>query len=267
MSEISGRTALITGGASGIGLLMGEMLLEKGLARLIVWDMSEENIAAVTERLGAKTEFQRIDVTDTAAVLDAVSKLLEAGSSVDILINNAGIVVGQPFAKHSHADIDRTLQVNTTALMHLTRALLPSMMAQKRGHIVNIASAASMLSNPGMSVYCASKWAVVGWSDSLRLEMEADKTGVRVTTVLPFYIDTGMFDGVKSPLIPILKPVPTARKIIRAIERDSILLRMPAITNLLPLLRGILPQRVFDLVVGRFFGIYKSMSEFKGRKH
>ncbi len=266
MTDISGRTALITGGASGIGLLMGEILLQKGLERLIVWDVSDQNIAVAAERLGPGAEFHRIDVTDTAAMLDVAGQIGEAGPPVDILINNAGIVVGRHFAAHNHEDIDRTMQVNATALMHLTRALLPGMMTRGQGHVVNIASAAALLSNPGMSVYCASKSAVVGWSDSLRLEMEAAKTGVRVTTVLPYYIDTGMFDGVKSPVIPILKPKPTANRIVRAIERDRIFLRMPAIVNLLPLVRGILPARVFDIVVGRVFGIYESMTDFTGRQ-
>lgn len=266
MTKISGRTALITGGASGIGLLMGEILLQKGLDRLIVWDVNDANIAAAADRLGPKAEFHLIDVTDTAAVLESADQIAKAGPPVDILINNAGIVVGRPFAEHSQSEIDRTMAVNTTALMHLTRALLPGMMSRGLGHVVNIASAASMVSNPGMSVYCASKWAVVGWSDSLRLEMEAANTGVRVTTVIPYYIDTGMFDGVRSPVIRILKPVPTANRIIHAIERDRIFLRMPTIINLLPLVRGVLPTRLFDIVVGRFFGIYKSMANFTGRK-
>lgn len=265
MTGISGRTALITGGASGIGLLMGEILLLKGLERLVVWDVSGANIAAAAERLGPRAEFHRIDVADTAALLDAAARIGETGPSVDLLINNAGIVVGRSFVAHDHDDIDLTMQVNTTALMHLTRALLPGMIARGEGHVVNIASAAGMVSNPGMSVYCASKWAVNGWSDSLRLEMEAGNTGVRVTTVTPYYIDTGMFQGVKSPVIPILKPEPTARRIVRAIERDRIVLRMPAIIYLLPLVRGILPARIFDLVVGRFMGIYKSMEGFTGR--
>ncbi|MBW3097559.1 SDR family oxidoreductase [Pseudohoeflea coraliihabitans] len=265
MTVITGRTALITGGASGIGLLMGEILLSKGLKRLIVWDMSEQNIASAAKRLGPRAEFHRIDVTDTAAVVAMAARNEEAGPPVDILINNAGIVVGRHFAEHSHADIDRTMQVNTTAIMHLTLTLLPGLVRRGSGHVVNIASAAGLVSNPGMSVYCASKWAVIGWSDSLRLEMEAKKNGVRVTTVLPYYIDTGMFDGVKSPVIPILQAEPTARKIVRAIERNRIFLRMPAIVNILPLVRGILPARMFDVIVGRFFGIYESMSEFKGR--
>jgi len=266
MTEIAGRTALITGGASGIGLLMGESLLQKGLARLIVCDLSEANIATAAPRLGPKAEFHRIDVTDTPALLDLAARIDQTGRPVDLLINNAGIVVGRPFAQHSAADIDRTMAVNATALMQLTRALLPGMIARGEGHVVNIASAAGMVSNPGMSVYCASKWAVIGWSDSLRLEMEAAATGVRVTTVIPYYIDTGMFDGVRSPIIPILKPEPAVARIIRAIERDRVFLRMPGIVNILPLVRGLLPRRAFDVVVGRWFGIYDSMSGFTGRK-
>lgn len=89
--------------------------------------------------------------------------------------------------------------------MHIALELLPEMILRGSGHIVNIASAAGFVSNPKMSVYVASKFAVVGWSDSLRLEMERNKTGVHVSTVTPYYIDTGMFAGVKT-LIPILKP-------------------------------------------------------------
>ena len=156
MTQISGRTALVTGGASGIGLLMGEQLLQKGLANLIVWDVSAENIEAARSTLGERVLFEQVDVTDTSAVLKAVAAIEEAGHSIDILVNNAGIIVGKPFAEHSHAEIDRTMAVNGAALMHIARAVLPRMIAQGRGHIVNIASAAGMVSNPNMSVYCAS---------------------------------------------------------------------------------------------------------------
>ena len=269
MTEIRGRTALVTGGASGIGLLMGRTMLEKGLARLIVWDASEANIAAARDVLAAHCEavsFTRVDVSDTDALTGASERLEREGTAVDILVNNAGIVVGKPFADHAHADIDRTLAINAGALMHLALALLPGMTARGRGHIVNIASAAALVTNPNMSVYAASKWAVVGWSDSLRQEMERARTGVRVTTVLPYYIATGMFDGVRSRLIPILQPEPTARKIVRAIERDAVFLHMPPIVRLLPLLRGLLPTRALDFVLNRVFGVASSMDHFKGRE-
>lgn len=267
MTEIAGRTALITGGASGIGLLMGRMLLERGAARLIVWDASVANIEtarATLDPLGAVV-FNRVEVSDTEAVLAAVAGLEADRMVIDLLINNAGIVVGKPFLEHGHADIDRTIAINTGALMHLTRALLPSMAVHGRGHVVNIASAAALVSNPNMSVYAASKWAVMGWSDSLRQELERSGTDIRVTSVLPYYIHTGMFDGVRSRLIPILQPEDVARRILRAIERDAVFLHMPAIIRLLPLLRGLLPTRALDFVLNRIFGVASSMDNFRGR--
>ncbi|QFT79925.1 Putative oxidoreductase SadH [Roseovarius sp. THAF27] len=267
MTEITGRTALITGGASGIGLLMGRMLLERGAARLIVWDVSLANIEAARASLAplGAVAFDRVDVSDTEAVLAAVARLEADGTEIDLLINNAGIVVGKPFLEHGHADIDRTIAINTGALMHLTRALLPGMVAHGRGHVVNVASAAALVSNPNMSVYAASKWAVMGWSDSLRQELERSATGVRVTTVLPYYIHTGMFDGVRSRVIPILQPEDVARCILRALERNAVFLHMPGIVRLLPLLRGLLPTRALDFVLNRIFGVASSMDTFKGR--
>jgi len=149
--------------------------------------------------------------------------------------------------------------------MKLSLAFLPDMIKKTESHIVNISSAAAMLANPNMSVYCASKWALSGWSDSLRLEMENAGTGVKVLTVTPYYIATGMFEGVKSPVIPILKPEKVARKIIRAIEKNKSVLRTPRIIYLLPLVKGILPKSLLDIVIGKFFGIYSSMDKFKGR--
>jgi short-subunit dehydrogenase len=157
------------------------------------------------------------------------------------------------------------MDINALAPMYLTRELLPGMVRRGGGHIVNVASAAGMVSNPQMSVYCASKWAVIGWSDSLRLEMESARTGVKVTTVTPYYIDTGMFAGVRSAFIPILTPDHVANEIVAAIKRDKIFLRLPRVLNLLPLLRGIMPTRWFDRIVGEWLGVYHSMSGFRGR--
>jgi hypothetical protein len=149
--------------------------------------------------------------------------------------------------------------------MHIAKEFLPNMLSQQSGHIVNIASAAGMVSNPKMSVYVASKFAVVGWSDSLRLEMEEANTNVKITTVTPFYISTGMFDGVKSRFIPIVKPEVATRKIISGIENDNIYVRMPGIVYWVPFIKGLLPTRIFDLVVGKWLGMQSSMKEFKGR--
>ena len=268
MSQIRGKTVLVTGGASGIGHLMGRTLLAEGATHLVIWDIQEAAMNRVVRDLtadGHRVDGFRVDVADPAQVQTGARAMETAGIAVDVLVNNAGIIVGKAFADHSPADIARTMDINALAPMYLTRELLPGMVRRGGGHIVNVASAAGMVSNPQMSVYCASKWAVIGWSDSLRLEMELARTGVKVTTVIPYYIDTGMFAGVRSAFIPILAPDRVANEIVAAIKRDKIFLRLPPVLNLLPLLRGILPARWFDKIVGQWLGVYHSMSGFRGR--
>lgn len=269
MIQFAKKKALITGGASGIGKLMGRILLERGLHTLVIWDCDSEMLNATSKEFiqeGFCVVTACLDITILPAVLDAAEQLKKDNIQIDILINNAGIVIGKYFSDHSHDEIDRTISINTAALMHLSRIFLPEMILAGNGNIVNIASAAGMVANPKMSVYAASKWAVIGWSDSLRLEMEALKTGVHITTVTPYYINTGMFAGVRSGIIPIIDPGKAAKRIIRGVEKNKIYVRMPDIIYALPFIKGILPARWFDTIVGKWLGIYKSMEDFKGRK-
>ncbi|MFT5143694.1 MAG: all-trans-retinol dehydrogenase (NAD+) [Rhodothermales bacterium] len=268
MSKLPGKTVLITGGASGIGLGLAERLVDDGAQRVILWDIDQDAVDREAARLtadGHEVIAMKVDVTDTAAMEVAALDLDSQHIQVDILVNNAGIIVGKAFVDHTAADISRTMAINAEAPMQLTRLLLPGMLKRGSGHIVNIASAAGLVSNPNMSVYCASKFSLTGWSNALRLEMGRSKSGVKVTTVAPFYINTGMFDGVKSPIIPILEPDDAVRRIARAIRKNKIHLRMPWIVKLVPLLRGVLPTRVFDKVAGDWFGMHRSMDEFRGR--
>ncbi|MEZ5055176.1 MAG: SDR family NAD(P)-dependent oxidoreductase [Chitinophagales bacterium] len=149
--------------------------------------------------------------------------------------------------------------------MHVTRVFLKDMIKQRKGHVVNIASASSFISLPKGSVYASSKWAVFGWSESLRLELEAEGGDLHVTTVCPSYIDTGMFKGVKAPLLfPLLQPEDTANKIIAAVKKNEIILLLPERANIVPFLKGVIPTRIFDKVAS-FLGVYTSMSSFEGR--
>ena len=156
--------------------------------------------------------------------------------------------------------------INSNALMHIALEFLPEMMKTNSGAICNIASSAGLISNPKMAVYAASKWAVNGWSDSLRLEMEQLQKNISITTIMPFYINTGMFDGVKSKLIPILEPEPTAEKIIKAVENKRKILAMPLPYWFIRLSQGLLPLPIFDWVMENIFGVYDTMKYFKGRK-
>jgi len=265
--QLQDKTVLITGGASGIGKLMGRLFLERG-ARLVIWDIDQnkvENTLAEFKSLGTVYSY-RVDVSSTVEINKTAQQLKKEVGTIDILINNAGIVVGKYFSEHSGTDILKTMEINALAPMYVTNEFLPAMLKQNSGHICNIASAAGTVSNPKMSVYAASKWSVVGWSDSLRVEMKQQKKNVGVTTIMPYYINTGMFDGVRSKL-PILKPERAAKTIVRAIEKNKKLITIPGyMYRVTRLGQAIMPLGLFDWFAGDFLGIYKTMEHFTGHK-
>ena len=266
--KIKGSNVLITGGASGIGKIMGRTALEKGARNLIIWDI---NIAAIE---AVKQEFKglgnvygyRVDVSNNELVTMAYKRVAEECGEVDILINCAGIVTSnKTFDQMSADEITRTININTIAPMFVARAMLPGMLRRNTGHICTITSAGGMLSNPKMSVYAASKWGATGWSDSVRIELQEMKSKVRITTVAPYFIKTGMFEGVKSPIIPILKPEYVARKVINAIEKNKNFAGIPFGFHFIRFWQAFLPSRVFDFFFGQVFGIYHAMDKFTGR--
>ena len=260
---------LITGGASGIGKIMGRMALEKGADCLIIWDINITNIDLTRKELGkfGKVMGYVVDVSRNEMVVETYEKVKAECGYVDILINCAGIVTSnKTFDKQTVDEIYRTMNINTIAPMLIARAMLPDMLKRNRGHICTIASAGGMISNPKMSVYAASKWGVIGWSDSVRIELQEMNSEVHITTVAPYYINTGMFDGVKSRIIPILKPEYVSKRIIRAIERNKTFRGIPFGMHFIRFWQAILPTRVFDFFFGQVFGIYHTMDEFTGRK-
>lgn len=269
MTKIRENCVLITGGASGIGRIMGRMALQKGARCLIIWDINEANIASTKAEFAplGRVEGYVVNVADREAVVATYQRVKEECGAVDILINCAGIVTGnKTFDKQSIDEIVRTMEINSIAPMVIAQQILPDMLARNHGHICNIASAGGMISNPKMSVYAASKWAVIGWSDSVRIELAERKSKVRITTVAPFYINTGMFDGVRSRIIPILNPVRTSRKILRAIEHNRDFRGIPFGFHFIRLCQGLLPTVVFDFLFGKCFGVYSTMDHFTGRK-
>ena len=268
MTKIKGRTLLITGGASGIGRIMGRMALQRGAKKVVVWDINEDNIAATESELNSYGEVKgyKVDVANTEMVKQMFALTTKECGDVDILINSAGIITGnKTFAEQSQQDIDRTMAINATAPMTVALQALPPMLKRNVGHICNIASAAGFIANPRMSIYAASKWAVIGWSDSLRVELQEAKSNVHVTTIAPYYISTGMFDGVRSRIIPILKPEWVAKKILNAIEKNRKISSWPLGYHLIRTLQALLPLRALDLLC-KVLGIYNALDHFKGRK-
>lgn len=276
--HIKGTNVLITGGASGIGRIMGRICLEKGASSLIVWDINQANIDKTEAELSdvkpaeagvSKGQIHSyiVNVSDPQAIKSAYEKVKSEVGEVDILVNCAGIVRGNnTFDKQTVQDIDLTMDINANAPMYVALAVLPDMLRRDRGHICNIASAAGMLGVPKLSVYCASKWAVIGWTESMRVELKQARSHVRVTSVAPYFINTGMFDGVNSKVFPILDPEKTAAKIIRAVEVGKSFRGIPFAYHFIRIWQGLLPNFLFDFLFGKIFGVYSVMDHFTGRR-
>ena len=269
---VSGGVVLVTGAAMGMGRLYALRAAREGAGVVILWDIDADGLAktaAEVTALGARAVVRQVDLADRTAIAEAASAC-EAEGPLTLLVNNAGIVRGALFWDHSpERDIALTMDINALAPMYVTRAFLPDMMADagRPRRILNIASAAGTVSNPRMSVYAASKWAVIGWSDSLRLELEQQGFGhVKVTTFCPSYISTGMFDGARGPLLtPLMTPEDAVERAWRATIAGKPQLIAPATAQLGKVLRGLLPVRAWDFVGGKVFGIYSTMDKFTGR--
>lgn len=284
--KIAGKTVLITGGASGIGKIMGRICLEKGASNLVIWDLNPENIKKTEVELGlngnnckksknatAEPKTSRIhsyivNCADAEAVALTYSKVKEEVGEVDVLINCAGIVRGNnTFDKQTVKDINLTMDVNATAPMLVALQALQDMIRRDSGCVCNIASAAGMLGVPKMSVYCASKWAVIGWTESMRIELKMAGSKVKVMSIAPYFINTGMFDGVQSKIFPILKPEKVAAKVIAAIEKGKSFKGIPFPYHFIRFWQGVLPLSLFDFIFGKCFGVYSVMDHFTGRKN
>lgn len=268
MTKIKGNCVLITGGASGIGRIMGRVSLEKGARQLVIWDINESSIQSTVKEFDSlgKVKGYRVDVSDSRQVKEIAERTIRECGNVDIVINCAGIVTSNAtFDKLSTDEIERTLKINTIAPMIVAQQFFPSMIERNHGHVCNIASAAGMISNPRMSVYAASKWGIIGWSDSVRIELKQMKSKVRFSTIAPYFINTGMFDGVKSRIFPILKPEPTAKKIIKAIEKNRNFKGLPFGYHFIRFCQALLPTSIFDYIFGEVVGIFHAMDNFKGR--
>lgn len=272
MQSINGKKVLITGAAMGMGKIYAQLAVEEGAAAVVLWDINQQALDATAAELkarGGKVHTYIVDVSNKDATVAAAEKVKSEVGAIDVLFNNAGIVRGKYFWEHSDPDIWLTMAINSLAPMYIARAFLPKMIESRQEcRIVNIASAAGTAANPKMSVYCASKWAVIGWSDSLRLELEkTGNTHVRVTTVCPAYISTGMFEGARGPLMtPLMTPEYVVNRVWAAMKAGKPMLMMPWTVRLGSLMRGLLPLAWWDWVAEHIFGVYKSMDEFKGRE-
>jgi short-subunit dehydrogenase len=257
-SSLRNRTVLLTGAAGGIGRALARQLAVGEGARLVLVDRDGKGLSrlrAELEAAGAQTTTYECDLRSRGAV-EALGEAVRQ-SPLDVLVNNAGVAFGASFEETTVEEIDAALEVNLVALMHLTRLLLPQLLASPRGFIVNVASAGGLVGAGGMAAYAASKFGVVGFSESLRAELR--HRGVGVSAICPAFVRTdivrnsaasltGRAGGAEVESLSSLvwrlgvSPETVARAASRAIQRDEGVVVVGAVPRLLVLAHALFPE-------------------------
>uniref|UniRef100_A0AC34QR37 Uncharacterized protein n=2 Tax=Panagrolaimus sp. JU765 TaxID=591449 RepID=A0AC34QR37_9BILA len=267
--DVRGKIMLITGTGSGLGRLSAIKFGELG-ARMVLWDVNEKlnlETLEILKKKGIEAWAYTVDVSNRKAIYEAADRVKKEVGDVDILFNNAGIVSGKKIFENNDDLMEKTVAVNTTSLFWTTKAFLPKMIEKNEGHLVTLASMAGKSGTAGLVDYCASKFGAVGFSESLRAEMAVLGKDIPVTIVCPFYINTGMFDGVKTyaPLtLPILEPEYVVEKIVEAVLTNQADVYMPRYCYVLAGLAGILPYKA-GFTVAQYLGVHRTMDHFTGR--
>lgn len=192
MNDLKNKNALITGAGKGIGKAVAIALANEGVNVILLARTQSEidEVAKESSAFGVKSLAITADVANINSVNSAVEKALAEFKTIDILINNAGIAAFGNFLELEPADWERIIQVNLMGTYYVTRAILPNMIERKTGDIINISSTAGLNGNALTSAYSASKFAVLGLTDSLMQEVR--KHNIRVTALIPSTVATDL---------------------------------------------------------------------------
>jgi NAD(P)-dependent dehydrogenase (short-subunit alcohol dehydrogenase family) len=219
--NLAGKSAVVTGAAGGIGRAISCSLARRG-CHLALADVNEAGLAETVSLAGGhglRITTHRLDVADRQAIAEFPETVLASHPGVDILVNNAGVAVGGVFDQVSEADFDWLIDINFWGVVRMTRAFLPLLKASQEARLVNISSLFGLIAPPGQTAYCASKFAVRGFSESLRNELAGSRVGV--TTVHPGGVATSIAKNAR------ISSVMSAAEQAQSQERFKRLLKMP----------------------------------------
>ncbi|KAJ8377766.1 hypothetical protein AAFF_G00253820 [Aldrovandia affinis] len=260
--DVEGEIALVTGAAQGIGKLIAEELGRLG-ATLVLWDVNwealEKTAKELKNALDVRVYAYACDCSRRTEVYKVAELVKREVGDVSILVNNAGVVTGKySFTEAPDNLVDRTLRVNVAAHFWTYKAFLPAMVSRNHGHLVCVACHGGLFAMNGLADYCASKFAAVGFAESIALELLVlKKEGVKTTIVCPYLINTTMFGGCQTKwpsFLPVMDQRNAAKQIVDAILREKMYLLLPSSLHFLMALKNFMPAKL-GIIFVNFFGI------------
>ncbi|XP_028809084.1 epidermal retinol dehydrogenase 2 [Denticeps clupeoides] len=269
--DVDGEVVLVTGAAHGIGKLIAKELGRHG-ATLVLWDINwealDETARELRQSLDVRVYAYACDCSRRTEVYKVADLVKREVGDVSILVNNAGVVTGKyTFTEAPDNLVARTLSVNAAAHFWTYKAFLPAMMSRNHGHLVCVACHGGLFAMNGLADYCASKFAAVGFAESIALELLVlKKEGIKTTIVCPYLINTNMFGGchTKWPsFLPIIDQNDAAKMIVDAILRNKMYVLLPPSLYVLMAMKSLMPAKL-GIIFVNFFGGLDLMDRFRG---
>ena len=258
LSTLHGLRIAITGGARGIGLATAKELHTRG-GTVVIGDLDLDLATRAAGEVGSGALGLALDVSDHASYAAFVADATKDGS-LDVLINNAGIMPIGPFLEQSVGLYRRAVEVNVLGTIHGMHAALPAMLERGAGHIINVASTAGKAPVPGGTTYCATKAAVVALTETARVEYAGQ--GISFTCVMPHFTNTELIAGTHATkLIPVVEPEDVAMAIADAIEKPRCDVYVPKVIGTILSTQPLLSRRVRDYI-NRKLGAYDTFLDF-----
>jgi NAD(P)-dependent dehydrogenase (short-subunit alcohol dehydrogenase family) len=240
-ASLAGQSIAVTGGGNGIGRAIATQFVRAG-ARVTIGDLDIDAANELVQMLGDAADAVELDVSDPDAFRGFLDAAEQRHGPLDVMVNNAGVDWMSPFHEEPDGVTRRQVDVNVLGTIYGTRTALQRMLARRRGHIVNVASGAGRVPLPGSSSYSATKHAIVGLTESLRLEYRG--SGVRFSLIQPSQVDTAMIEGQPRPrLLPVVTPDDVATAVLAAVRDDRFEVWVPASQGVSAKFSALLPRR------------------------
>ncbi|KAK3923806.1 Epidermal retinol dehydrogenase 2 [Frankliniella fusca] len=266
--SVDGQVVLVTGAAGGLGRQLALRFARLG-ATVVAWDINHDGVTETVRRVvsaGGLAFGYSVDLADKQAVYRSAALVKREVGAVDILVNNAGVAFGRTLMQLTDQQIEATYNVNILSHYWTTKAFLPEMMRSNRGHVVTVSSVTGLMGCFRCTDYSATKFATVGFHESLFTELKVlGYDGVHTTLVCPYFIDTGMFAGVKPRLLPMLEPGQAADDIVDAVRTNQVTVTLPGSVRYLLPLKSLFPAKLSWALMYRLMQGPQAMMGMKPR--